>query len=587
MDTIERLPPHSIEAEEAVLGSLLIDPDAIYEVQTFLRAGDFYRAGNRWVYEAICALQDRKVPLDIVTVLDELRRGERLAEIGGESAVIELLNAVPTSINVEAYGRAVHDAAVRRRLLAAAGGVARLAWDETRPVEQIIGEAERTLFAVSGQMTSDSVVDARAAFDALYDITSDRRDAGGVPVGVPSGLIDLDRILRGFKRGDLYIIAGRPAMGKSSFVTSLVEHMAGKVAQRVALFTLEMSVEQQSRRLASMAAGIAYQDLEEGRMDDDDWTRFATAAGRWAEAKLWIDDTAGITPGQMAAKARRLHAEHGLDILFVDYLQLMGVDEKAWSDNHRVSLISAGLKKLAKDLSIPVVALCQLNRGVESRGDKRPTLADLRDSGCLTGDTLVCMADTDRRVALRELVGHSGFSVWALDERNYRLVRAKVSRAFSTGIKPVYRLTTALGRTIRATANHPFLTVDGWRRLDQLERGNHIAMPRRAALATSDVYWDRIVSIELVGEEEVFDLTVPGPHNFVANEIVVHNSLEQDATAVVFLYRDEYYNKNSDKPSVTEVIVAKHRNGPTGVADVFFNAKMMRFGNLYNKEVNL
>ena len=447
MDTIEeRLPPHSIEAEEAVLGSLLIDPDAVFEVQSFLQAADFYRAANRWTYEAILALHARQTPVDVVTLIEELRRVERLEEAGGESYVINLLNAVPTSINVEAYGRMVREAAVRRRLVAAAGLTAKLAWDEGMPIDQVVGEAERALFAVSGEMTADAVTDARTAFDALFDVTAERRAAGGMPVGVPSGLIDLDRILRGFKRGDLYIIAGRPSMGKSSFATSLIHHMAGKMGQRVLMFTLEMSVEQQSRRLASMEAGISYQDLEEGRMDDEGWQRFAAAAGRWSELTLWIDDTAGITPSQMAARARRVYAEHGLDILFVDYLQLMGVDDKAWSDNHRVSLISAGLKKLAKDLNIPVVALCQLNRAVENRSDKRPSLADLRDSG----------------------------------------------------------------------------------------------------------------------------------------------SLEQDASAVMFLYRDDYYNPDtSDKPNITEVIVAKHRNGPRGSADVFFNARTMRFANLGTRELKL
>ncbi len=446
MDTIEeRLPPHSIEAEEAVLGSLLIDPDAIFEVQSFLQAADFYRAANRWTYEAICALHDRRTPLDVVTLIEELRRVERLEEAGGEAFVINLLNAVPTSINVEAYGRMVREAAVRRRLVAAAGLTAKLAWDETRSIDQVVGEAERALFAVSGEMTAEAVTDARTAFDALFDVTAERRAAGGMPVGVPSGLVDLDRILRGFKRGDLYIIAGRPSMGKSAFATSLISHMAAKLDQRVMMFTLEMSVEQQSRRLAAMEAGISYQDLEEGRLDDDAWTRFAAGVGRWSQMKLWIDDTAGITPGQMAARARRVHAEYGLDILFVDYLQLMGVDEKTWSDNHRVSLISAGLKRLAKELNVPVVALCQLNRAVEGRSDKRPSLADLRDSG----------------------------------------------------------------------------------------------------------------------------------------------SLEQDASAVMFLYRDDYYNDPSDRPNITEVIVAKHRNGQRGTADVYFNSRLMRFANLTTRVVQL
>ena len=446
MDTIqERLPPHSIEAEEAVLGSLLIDPDAIFDVATFLDPADFYRSANRWVYEAILALDKGRAPIDVVTLIEELRRRERLEAVGGESAVISLLNAVPTSINVEAYGRLVHDAAVRRRLLDAAGSIARLAYDETQPVETAVSGAERAVFAVSDVLTAAAVSDARTAFGHLYDVTAARRDAGGAPVGVASGLVDLDRILRGFKPSDLYIWAGRPSMGKSSLATSIVYHIAGKLRRHVALFTLEMSVEQQSRRLAAMDAGISYQDLEEGRMDDAAWTRFAEGVGRLGETKLWIDDTSGITPGQMAAKCRRLHAEHGLDIVFVDYLQLMGTDDTVWSDNQRVALISTGLKKLAKDLGIPVVALAQLNRAVESRGDRRPTLADLRDSG----------------------------------------------------------------------------------------------------------------------------------------------ALEQDATAVVFIYRDEYYNKQTERPNVTELIVAKHRNGPTGAAEVFFHAKTMKFTNLYLQETNL
>lgn len=441
----ERLPPHDLEAEEAVLGSILIDPDALLEVEGFLRAADFYRTTNRWVYETVLGLRARGTPIDVVTLIGELKRREQLEEMGGEGAVFDLLNAVPTSINVEAYGRVVRAAAVRRGLLAAAGQIAKAAYDETRTIDAAVGDAERALFAATADMTADDVVPAREAFDRLLDVTMARRESGAPVIGVPTGLTDLDHLIGGYKKSDLIFVAGRPGMGKSSFATSNIAHICGKLGKRVALFTMEMSVEQQTRRLACLESGLDYDAVERGDLSDGEMSRFAAAVGRWSTLPLWIVDTPAQTPAGLAAKSRRLYAEHGLDVIFVDYLGLMTTDEKAWNENDRMGQLSRGLKRLAMELRVPVVCLAQLSRGVESRQEKRPQLADLRDSG----------------------------------------------------------------------------------------------------------------------------------------------NLEQDASVVIFLYRDDYYHENSDRPNVAEAIVAKHRNGRTGTAEMFWHGKLMAFRNLYNKEITL
>jgi replicative DNA helicase len=384
MDTTpERLPPHSVEAEEAVLGSLLIDPDALFEVADFLTAEAFYRAPNRWVYEAMLRLAARQTPLDVVTLIEELRRAERLEEIGGESTVISLLNAVPTSINVEAYGRMVQDAFVRRQMLGVAGRIAKLAWDETRPVETVQTDAENALFAVTAGLAADGVVSGASVISRVYDTAVARRAQGVTFVGLPTGLVDLDRHLKGLKDDDLIIVAGRPGMGKSSLANAIIHHLV-KAGKCIASFNLEMSVEQQMARLLSAEARIPYEQIQTGQMNDDEFSRFNHAAGLLAERTqrtLWLDDTPDLTAAQLAARAKRLHAEHGLDLVVVDYLQLMADPSRSPNKNEAVGQNCQRLKVLARELGAPVICLAQLSRAVDSRADKRPVLSDLRDSG--------------------------------------------------------------------------------------------------------------------------------------------------------------------------------------------------------------
>ncbi|MCA9964470.1 MAG: replicative DNA helicase [Anaerolineales bacterium] len=1310
MDTIERLPPHSIEAEEAVLGSLLIDPEAIYEVASFLTPDAFYRVQNRWIYEAMLRLNNRRDPIDFITLTEELRRLEKLEEAGGESYLIGLINTVPTSINAQHYGRVVEAAHIRRKLISTASTIANLAYEESEDVNVVIDRAEQALFGVSEARTTRDLVPVRQIAREYLERIEELNQRGDDVIGVPTGFTDLDRLLGGLNKSDLIIVAARPGMGKcvtadtrllhphtgeliaietlvkrqhaalltlgadyklrpsnaSHFVDSGIkpvfrvrtqlgreikttlshpfltvtgwkplfelavgdrvgvprclpvfgqddandheakllaylladgsvrgtspqfsnsnpllrddftaaalrfsgnkatvydsggqrvptvhitqdaafigedrEQFAGVLGQvmetavfstsqlaqqmdiptttvaqwrsgknfpspanfqklctalsvtettllpnghahnsqidnsltrwlkehgvwgqgaaektvpdavyryskrklalflnrlfacdgsvyvqgegqtavsyatvslqlakamqhlllrfgilaklrhrhvmyqgdprpvyelrltdgksiltfareigalgmseaatavlsasassadisssirndvfwdeivaieplgkqqvydltvpethnfvaedmivhntslqnaialtaarrhgkRVAMFNLEMSGEQLVQRMIAAETRIDSQRLRRGELYENEWPIFMEAIGRLSETRIFIDDTPSITPAQLRTKCRRLYAEHGLDLVMIDYLQLMQAERPTNNRVQEISEISRGLKTLARELDVPVVAAAQLSRAVEQRQDKRPLLSDLRDSGCLTGDTLITMAETGQRVPIRSLVGQAGFTVWALNEETMKLETAVVSNAFSTGTKPVYRLTTKLGRTIRATANHKFRTFSGWKRLDQIQSDDHLALPRllptssvqtmsndelallgyligdgctlprhviqyttrepdlgdhvvrlakavfadaveprmqqertwyqvylsstrhhthgvrsvvtewldslgifglrshqkrvpetvfmqpqeaiawflrhlwatdgciklqrnpkgftpviyyatssvqlaadvqslllrlqitarvkcvpqgekgrdqyhvvvtgkpdvvqfiecigavgeyksgalaevqeyvaelkpntnrdvipsivwrtfvvpameangitsremqarinqtycgtslyqqnmsreralRVAnavscdtvskLAQSDMYWDQIVSIEYDGEEEVFDLTVPGLHNFVASDIIVHNSIEQDSDIVMFIYRDEYYNaETTERPNIAEIVVAKHRNGPTGTVDLFWHGKLATFRNLQRQEIDL
>ncbi len=859
-----RLAPHSVEAEEAVLGAILMNPESLHEVATFLTAEDFFIVRHGWIYEAILRLHERGDAIDERTVTEELRAQGRLEEIGGPAYIAYLFNSTPTALHAETYGHIVERAALRRRLLGAAGEIAQLAHDEERDINHVIDQAEATLFTVTERRLRQELVPMRIAMSAYFDRIERLREHKDEALGVPTGFYDLDKLLGGLQRGDLIIVAGRPGMGKTSMLLTLALNAARQGDARIAIFSMEMSNEQLVQRLIASETGISAQDLRLGDVDDAEWARFVQAVGSMSNLKIYFDDSPAISAMQLRTKCRRLYREFGLDLVIVDYLQLMSAGTNVGRDTNRVqeiTFISRSLKELARELNVPVLSAAQLSRAVEQRQDKRPQLSDLRESGCLTGDSLVTLADTGERVPIRQLVGKAGFAVWALNEQTMKLERAVVSNAFSTGVKPVYRLTTRLGRSIRATGNHKFLTIHGWKRLDELQEGEHIALPRvlpspavqtmsnaelallghligagctlprhtiqyttteadlaeivaslavevfgdeisprihkerhwyqvylpatqhlthdtrnpisawldnlgifglrshekyvpdevfkqpqeaialflrhlwatdgciwlngdhyppvyfassseklaqdvqslllrlginarlkripqadkgreqhhviigsktalqrfadavgavghpksrnlekivtyveshgektsddvipyavcelyaepamqrlgqqpykksfyqrnlsrekvaavaeairsdeLGRLSNSDVFWDRIALIVPENIEEVFDLTVPQLHNLSVNDIICHNSIEQDADIVLFLYRDDVYNETTDRPNEADIIVAKHRNGPTGTTTLLFQKELTKFVNLRRQRVDL
>jgi replicative DNA helicase len=386
----QTLVPHSREAEEAVIGAILINPDSYYDVAQFLQAEDFYIHRHRWIWEAITRLQERRTPVDFLTISEALDSSGRLAEIGGPAYLTSLINNTPTSLHAAAYGRIIEQTAVRRRMLEAANQVAKLAYQSDASLEMVIDESEKALFSASERMLARDMKPFAQILADLYDQVETRADQSGL-FGVPTGFVDLDRLLQGLQPSDLLIVAGRPGMGKTSLLLSVVKHAAQTHKKHVAVFTLEMSAEQLAQRLVSQDTGIDTQRMRSGKLEEQEWPLFTHAIESLSEVRLFLDDTPAITPLQMRSKCRRLHLEFGLDLVVVDYLQLMSGGSRFENRVQEVSFISRQLKVLARELNVPVLAAAQLSRAVEQRADKHPVLSDLRESGSIEMDSDVVM----------------------------------------------------------------------------------------------------------------------------------------------------------------------------------------------------
>ncbi len=426
--------PQNIEAEQAVLGSLLIDPRAVERVASFLQADDFYLPVNAEVYRGMLALYQVDRPTDIVTLSDYLQGQNRLDDTGGAAYLASLATIVPTSINVEYYGRIVERLAVLRRLVDAGGRISSIGYDERLEAEEAIEEAERVLFEISRQRTTRDFEPISKPLAAVYEKLDHIHSHESEITGVTTGFVDLDRLTSGMQRSDLIILAGRPSMGKTAIALNIAHSVAVKANMPVGIFSIEMSSEQLATRLISLQGNIESQRLRSGHMTDADWDRLIQAVGVLSEAPIFVDDTPSLSVVDMRSKARRLHSEQGLGLIVVDYLQLM---QGASSENRvqEISAITRGLKALARDLDVPVMALSQLSRAPEQRPNHEPMLSDLRESG----------------------------------------------------------------------------------------------------------------------------------------------SIEQDADIVMFIYRDVKYNPETERPNVADVIVAKHRNGPTGTVHLFYQDALMKF----------
>jgi replicative DNA helicase len=383
--------PQNREAEEAVIGAVLINPEAYYDLAEFLQADDFYIHRHRWIWEAFARLHEKRVPLDILTVSEELDRAGQLGEIGGPAYLTALLNQVPTSLHAEAYGHMVEADAIRRRMLTAANQIATLAYDEHESVEHVMEEAEKSVFDVSQRRLKHDLRPISAVLSEYYDRIGELAGRTDEIFGVPTGFIDLDRMLTGMQASDFLIIAGRPGQGKSGFLLSAARNAAMLHKKHVAIFSLEMSNEQVVQRLVAQETGIDSQRLRTGKLNQDEWPLFTQAVEVLSDAHIFLDDTPAITPLALRTKCRRLHMEFGLDLVLVDYLQLMGGDVRTENRVQEVSYISRNLKILARELGAPVLAAAQLSRAVEQRTDKRPVLSDLRESGSLEQDADVVM----------------------------------------------------------------------------------------------------------------------------------------------------------------------------------------------------
>ncbi len=439
IEAVELVPPHNLEAEVSLLGSLLLDPEGVGKVADFLKPEDFYDERHQLIFEAMVTLYEQRRPVDLVTVTEMLKSQKQLTEIGGASFLSSLVNLVPSAAHLVSYADIVSSKATLRRLIAASREIERLGVTAGgKKVDEVLDQAEQLLFSVSQKYLRSSLIPIREVLGEAFERIDQLHEHRGALRGLPTGFNDLDELLAGLQRGDLIIVASRPGMGKTSLALSIARHLAVEAKKAVGIFSLEMSREQLVDRLISAQAGVDAWRLRTGQLQENDFVRIGDAMNRLAEAPIYLDDTPSSTSLEMRTKARRLQAEKGLDLVIVDYLQLMESVRRSDNRVQEISEISRSLKALAKELSIPVIAISQLSREVEKRTSRVPQLSDLRESG----------------------------------------------------------------------------------------------------------------------------------------------SIEQDADVVLFIYRDEYYNKETEQKNLADIIISKHRNGPLGVRQLFFRAERMSFENL-------
>ncbi len=476
-----RVPPHNLAAEESLLGAMLLSRSAIDIASESVAPSDFYKPAHGHIYESITSLSARGEPVDPVTVADELSRHDLLDAIGGPPALINLQSATPATSSAARYAKIVEEHSLLRGLIGVAGEIAEMGYDVPDDVPKAIDRAETLVFEIAQHRQVDSMSRLHDLLDQTVDSLEALYERGDSITGTPTGFIDFDELTSGLQPNALIVIGARPGMGKTSFAMGMAGHAAIEEQRPVLFFSLEMSRVELSQRLLCSEARVDSQKVRNGRLTDDDWSRISHAIGRMGEAPLWIDDNPNVTVMEIRAKARRLQSRIGpLGMIVVDYIQLMTGNARAENRQTEVAEISRGLKILARELQCPVVALAQLNRGLEQRADKRPMLSDLRESGCLTAGTKLLRADTNAEITLGELIESDAknLPVWSLDER-FRLTPALLTHAFPSGVKPVFRMTLASGRTIEATGNHKFRTIDGWTPLADLTPGSRLAVPRR------------------------------------------------------------------------------------------------------------
>ena len=516
-----RVPPQDIDAEQALLGSIMLNPGVMHEVADGISDDMFYAEKHRIIYRAMFSLFGKSEPIDLVTLSGVLKNKNRLDNIGGSSYLTELVNVVPSASNAEYYAEIVRRKYVMRCLIEASEHISNLGFNEAEDnIDFLLDKAEKHVFEVTNKSASgkNKFIGIKSTLNEAWerlDKLHNNKEEG--MRGVPTGFSDLDHKLAGLQKSDLIILAARPSMGKTSLALDIARNAALDHGKSVGIFSLEMSSQQLVDRMLAAVSKVDSWKLRTGKLStDEEFGLIQDAMGRLSAAPIYIDDDSSNNIIRMRTVARRLKRENSLDLIIIDYLQLMVPATTSDSIVQQVTEISRNLKGLARELDVPVLALSQLSRAVESRGGE-PRLSDLRDSGCLTGDTLIPLADTGRRVPVSELVGKKNVPVFALD-KNYQIRRTTAAKVFPSGKKMTYELKTRSGKKIKASANHPFLTMDGWKRLDELKIDTVIATPRQLSpSSSSDALSDQelILLAHLIGD----GCTVPRqPIHYTSND---------------------------------------------------------------------
>jgi replicative DNA helicase len=606
-----RTPPNSKESEMMVLGCMLTSINALNIAADPLDSYDFYYTEHQIIFASLKTAYRSDKPADIHLIAEDLKKQNKLDAIGGVNYLTTLAQYAGTSAYIEEYVQIIREKSILRQMVIAAQKIEKRALENPNDVMIALDEAQGHFFQISqdhvqspGVLIKDLIsgLKAESKLPYLKELQERQqsfleRDPNAPPItGMPTHFVDLDKMLNGFNRSNLMILAARPAMGKTALAINFAEQICFRNNTPVAVFSLEMSATQLLHRMICSQAEVESEKIQTGSLNGSEYQKIVSAVSRMQKHAMIIDDQPGIKITDLRARARRLKEAYNIGFIIIDYLQLItgsGTNRASENRQNEISEISQMLKNLARELDIPILCLAQLSRKVEERQGHRPMMSDLRESGCLAGDTLIKDAQTGRLYTIKELAMRSEqtpIQIFAMDEK-FKITPHTMTKVFYSGKKPIFELKTKSGRMIKASANHPFYKLEGWTRLDQMKAGDRIAIPRSlnslskesplqtlGLLAESDIYWDEIASITELGMEDVYDATVPGVHNFVANDFIVHNSLEQDSDIVMFLLRREYYDPY-DKPGLAELIVAKNRHGGVGSVNLTFRKEIGQFAN--------
>ncbi len=585
--------PNSKESEMMVLGCSLTSVNSLNIAVDNLDDTDFYYTEHKKIFKVLKEAYKKDKPSDIHIIAEELKRQGLLDDIGGVAYLTTLAQFAGTSAYIEEYVQIVKDKSILRKMIDAAQSIEKNVLSDPEDVKNTLDDAQNKFFQISQSINAHEHLH-------IKDILSGLKSESGIPylkelqerqekflqkkdgdpkiIGLSTHFLDLDKLIHGFSNSNLMILAARPAMGKTALALNIAENICFKDDKAVGMFSLEMTAEQILHRILCSQSEVESDKIKTGSLDGNEYQKIVSCVNLIQKKTFIIDDQPSLKITDLRARARRMKEAFNIDFLVIDYLQLLSGSGHLRSLENRqneISEISRMLKNLARELNIPILCLSQLSRKVEERQGHRPMMSDLRESGCLSADTQIIDADSNKSYTIKELANRSEqtpINVLAMDN-DLKIKKRKMTKVFYSGKKQVFSLVTRSGREIKASANHPFFKLQKWTSLDNLKINDKIA-----TFKNSKIYWDEVESIEKLQIEDVYDATVEEVHNFVANDIIVHNSLEQDSDLVFFLLRREYYDPY-DKPGQAELIVAKNRHGAVGSVNLSFRKEIARFEN--------
>lgn len=562
--------PYNLLAEKLVLGSVITIPEAIVTVSEKLPIEAFYLNNHQIIYKALLILYAEGKTTDYINLITWIQDNGFLLKIGGAEILLELISQLNQFSNLEEYISLIYEKYIRRALIMLGEEIIESGYLTEVPLETIFTKIEQKLFVITENKQNKYLISVE---EGLQQILKEIEEGLRCPrsPGLKTAFTEFDIMTQGFQNSDLIIIAGRPSMGKTAFAFNLAKNITKNHDVGAIFFSLEMTRQQLLYRLLASEVEITNTRLRSSRIKKTEWIKINNITKILSELELYIDDTPNLSIGEIKLKIKTLNFESSkqVGLVIIDYLQLLESVKRNDNRVQELSQITRALKKLARDLDIPIIVLSQLSRNVESRVNKRPILADLRESGCIH------LIKTKGQKQLKKKVDF----IFCWDGRS--LAQQMIIDFKFTGQKPIYKIQTMLGWSLFISSTHKILTNKGWKRGDKLSLTDFIGM--KLILSTKNITsitWDKIIKITYEKLAPVYDLQIFRFSNYLANHLIIHNSIEQDADIVIMLYRDEYYNKNTLDTNIIEVIISKHRNGPIGSTKLRFDPKYLRFFNI-------